>query len=285
MKKYTPENPVFSAEFNIIERADLVNAQSHNASVMQLMDNEVALKNQIDNCLGSMEGDKPQFADGIKSDNVVDAVNEVFGLCNENKQKLVDNLIAMGVQASTSETWKELLNKVLDMTDTSSDTVTAPVLLTGYTAHDASGEQIEGDMPEMAAVTVEATSTTQDDSYTYLGLPEGHYSEESKVRTKNSNLKVGTKTLAKIVSGRSGDSVTQTIDLSEYVSYKKITENNILPVIYKVIAPSGYSMNTTVTNPTINNYDRETGSLSINYTVKSNNNMFDLIQIGVYVID
>ena len=101
----------------------------------------------------------------------------------------------------------------------------------------------------------------------------------------NSNLKVGTKTLAKIVSGRSGDSVTQTIDLSEYVSYKKITENNILPVIYKVIAPSGYSMNTTVTNPTINNYDRETGSLSINYTVKSNNNMFDLIQIGVYVID
>lgn len=188
MKKYIPENPVFSTEFNIIERADLVNAQTHNASVMQLMDNEAALKKQIDSCLGSVEGDKPQFADGIKSDNVVDAVNEVFQLGSEKKAQLAENLTAMGTTSSADETWEQLLDKVLDMTDTSGDTVTAPVLLTGYTAHDASGEQIGGNMPEMAAVTVEAVSTTQDSEYTYLEMPEGHYDAASKVRTKNSNI-------------------------------------------------------------------------------------------------
>lgn len=190
MKEYTPQNPVFSDKFNLVERADSVNAQIHNTSVRQAMDNTVALKNQIDSYMGSTEGGKPQFVDGIKSDNVVGAVNEVFQLGGEKKAQLVENLTAMGVQASTSDTWDELLEKILDMTDTSGDTVTAPVLLTGYTAHDASGEQISGDMPEMAAVTVEAVSTTQDSEYTYLGLPEGHYSDDSKVRTKNSNLGV-----------------------------------------------------------------------------------------------
>lgn len=120
--------------------------------------------------------------------NLVDAVNEVFGLCNEKKQKLVENLVAMGVQASTSETWEELLNKVLDMTDTSSDTVTAAALLAGYTAHNAAGELVTGIIPELAAVTVNATSVTQDDAYTYFGVPEGHYNAASKVRSANSNL-------------------------------------------------------------------------------------------------
>ena len=71
--------------------------------------------------------------------NVIDAINKLFLQGNENKQTLVDNLIAMGIQASTDDTWGTLLDKVLDMTDTSNDTVTAATLLAGYTAHNASG--------------------------------------------------------------------------------------------------------------------------------------------------
>ena len=127
-------------------------------------------------------------------------LEEVFCLCNENKQKLVENLIAMGVQASTSETWEDLLNKVLDMTNTSSDTVTAAVLLAGYTAHNASRELITGIIPELAATTVDATNVTQDNDYTYFEMPAGHYDENSKVRSQNSNLKNDTDYAQCIVS-------------------------------------------------------------------------------------
>ena len=111
------------------------------------------------------------FIEGIEADNVIGAINEVFQLGNEKKNKLVENLVAMGINASTDDTWEELLNKVLDMTDTSKDTVNANVLLAEYTAHDTEGEPITGIMPERASVTVDTTGVTQDSSYTYFGVP------------------------------------------------------------------------------------------------------------------
>lgn len=177
MKKYTPDKPAFSNEFNIMERADLVNAQNHNASVIQLMDNEVALKKQIDSCLGSIEGDKPQFADGIKADNVVDAVNEVFQLGSEKKAQLAENLTAMGVASSASETWEQLLDKILDMTDTSKDTVTAAALLAGYTAHNAAGNKITGTLADKTGVA--------------------DYSAEASLDATNSRLKLKVPAVAK----------------------------------------------------------------------------------------
>ena len=153
------------------------------------------LNEQLNKCFGSIDtsGDIG-FAEGIESDNIVDAINEVFQSGSEKKQRLVSNLIAMGIQADTSETWEALLDKVLDMTDTSEDTVTSAALLDGYTAHDATGGQITGDMPELASTTVDTTGVTQDDEYTYLGVPAGHYNENSKVRAINSDLKSGLKT-------------------------------------------------------------------------------------------
>lgn len=154
------------------------------------------LQKQIDEIWGKdADGNSPGFAEGIESDNVIGAINEVFTLGSESKQKLVDNLIAMGIDASTEESWGTLLDKVLDMTDTSEDTVTAEALLAGHTAHNAAGEQITGSMPEWAGATVDATETTQDSEYTYLGMPEGHYDVASRVRTKNSNLDTWPNTL------------------------------------------------------------------------------------------
>ena len=147
------------------------------------------LQAQIDMILGkSPDGSGLQFAEGLDAENVVDAINKVFQSGNEAKDKLVENLIAMGISASTDETLGQLIDKVLEMTDTSEDTVTAAVMLEGYTAHNAAGEQITGIIPERVGVTVDATVTTQDDAYTYFGVPEGYYDENSKVRSQNGNL-------------------------------------------------------------------------------------------------
>ncbi|MDE6055698.1 MAG: hypothetical protein K2G55_18525 [Lachnospiraceae bacterium] len=149
-----------------------------------------AMQKQLDKVLGNnSDGDGLGFAEGIKSNNIIDALNEVFTLGSDNKQKLVDNFTAMGMHASTDDSWGTLINKILDMTDTSKDTVTVDVLLAGYTAHDATGELVNGGMDEYAAVTVDATNVTQDSDYTYFEMPAGHYDENSKVRSQNSNLK------------------------------------------------------------------------------------------------
>ncbi len=132
-----------------------------------------------------------EFAEGLEADNLVDAVNQVFQVGNEKKARLVENLVAVGVQASTSDTWEQLLDKVLAVTDTSTDTVTANVLLDGYTAHDSNGDLITGVMVDNAGVTVDAGNTTQDSTYAYLSIPQdGYYDQGSKVRTANSNINI-----------------------------------------------------------------------------------------------
>ncbi len=133
------------------------------------------LGNKVNNCLGSDNGDVPGFAEGLEAENVIDAINKLFTQGNENKQTLVDNLIAMGIQASTDDTWGTLLDKVLDMTDTSRDTVTAAALLAGYTAHNASGDPITGTMPEKGAWTANTTGNGN------VPIPAGHHNGQGYV--------------------------------------------------------------------------------------------------------
>lgn len=192
MKKneYTTETPVFSERLDILDPTDPGHADILNPINKQIFENTLYLKGKINEYIGNT--DNPDsgmgFVEGIKADNVVGAINEVFQSGNEKKQKLVSNLVAMGIEADTSDTWETLLDKILDMTDTSSDTVTTETLLEGYTAHNAAGELITGTIPEKAGTTVNTTGVTQDSSYTYFGVPEGHYDENSKVRAINSDL-------------------------------------------------------------------------------------------------
>ena len=181
--------------FATVDNALAVTIQT-NTGAVALASDLAALSERVEKLLGCAGGE-PGFVEGLDAKDVVDAINKVFLLGSENKQKLVDNLIAMGIDASTDDTWGTLLDKVLDMTDTSGDTVTAEALLTGYTAHNAAGEQITGAIPELAGVTVDATKTTQDDAYTYFNMPPGHYDANSKVRSANSNLKPVYKTETK----------------------------------------------------------------------------------------
>ena len=149
MKYYTSDNPVFSDKIPIVERADLVNHENKTKAEKQLLQNDLVLKKQMDTCLGENGKDgNLGLAEGIKADDLVGAVNEVFQLGSETKNKLAENLTALGITSSASETWEQLLGKVLDLIDTSKDTVTAETLLSGYTAHNAAGAKITGTLAD-----------------------------------------------------------------------------------------------------------------------------------------
>jgi hypothetical protein len=161
MKDYTSENPAFSEKIRIVEESDLVNAENDAAASKQLLQNDLVLSARLDKCLGSVESGL-ELDEGIASDTLIGAVNEVFQFGSESKQKLVENLTAMGVAASTDDTWGTLLDKILDMTDTSRDTVTAAALLSGYTAHDAAGAKITGTLADKSAITDHSATASLD---------------------------------------------------------------------------------------------------------------------------
>ncbi len=149
MKYYTSDNPVFSDKILIVERADLVNYENKTKSEKQLLQNDLVLKKRMDKYLGSDDNTEgPEFAEGIQSEDVIGAINEVFQLGSEKKKQLAENLTALGITSSANETWEQLLGKVLDLIDPSKDTVTAETLLSGYTAHNAAGTKITGTLAD-----------------------------------------------------------------------------------------------------------------------------------------
>ncbi len=152
MRDYTTENPTFSEKIRIVEESDLVNAENDAAASKQLLQNDLVLLARMEKCMGSAESGL-ELDEAIQADTLIGAVNEVFRLGSENKRKLVENLTAMGVAASVDDTWGTLLDKILDMTDTSKDTVTAAALLSGYTAHDAAGVKITGTLADKSGTT------------------------------------------------------------------------------------------------------------------------------------
>ncbi len=175
MKKYTSKNPVFSEEINIVERADLVNDQNKTEAEKQLLQNDLVLKKQMDTCLGENGRDgNLGLAEGIKADNLVGAVNEVFRLGSEKKKQLVENLTALGIAASTNETWEMLLNKVLRLMDTSGANAVAGDILFGKKAA-VKGSLIAGTMPNKGAWTGNTTGSGN------VPIPEGYHNGQGHV--------------------------------------------------------------------------------------------------------
>lgn len=177
MKEYTSQNPVFHDQINLVERADLVNDQNKNEGVKEIFQNTLVLKKQLDACLGENGKDgRLDLADGIKADNLVGAVNEVFMLGSKIKKELAENLTAIGIISAAEEPMEQLLGKVLGAVDTSRDTVTGTVLLTGYTAHGSAGEQITGSMTDNGAWIGNTTSSDN------VAIPEGYHNGRGYVK-------------------------------------------------------------------------------------------------------
>ncbi len=119
MKDYTNREPEFYETIQITEVDDFDHADNINHAPIQIFQNTLinykaigSMQKQLEKVLGGSEDNGPAFVEGIEADNVIDAINQVFALGNEKKQQLVSNLIAMGVQADTSDTWEELLDKM-----------------------------------------------------------------------------------------------------------------------------------------------------------------------------
>lgn len=123
---------------------------------------------------------------------LVAAINEVFQLGSEKKSKLVENLTAMGVTCSTSETWETLLAKVLTVMtgyDTSDATMIASNLLLNKTGYNSTGK-IVGTMPDRSKTTANGGSGDEILSASYPAqtlnhstlTQYGNYGAEGSVR-------------------------------------------------------------------------------------------------------
>ncbi len=206
MRDYSVENPIFSDKISIVEEDDLVSAENDTAASKQLLQNDLVLLARMDKYLGGDDNTEgPEFAEGIQSEDVIGAINEVFTLGSEKKKQLVENLTALGITASTNETWETLLGKVLNLINTSSDTVTAETLLSGYTAHNAAGTKITGTLADKTGTTDHSASASLDTTNKRIKLKvpaSGKYSVENYLYaayTTIANL-IGL-TAAKLVKG------------------------------------------------------------------------------------
>ena len=120
-------------------------------------------------------------------------MNAVKKSVSDGKTLVANAITAKGVTTATDAEFATMatnIGRIQTGVNTSDATAVAANILSGKTAY-VKGSKVTGTMAEKAGVTVDATATTQDSNYTYLNLPEGHYSTTSKVRTPNSNISYG----------------------------------------------------------------------------------------------
>ena len=173
----------------------------------------------IDNAVGDINTMKAT----LDVSDLSAAIVKVFQLGNENKQTLVSNLIAMGVEADTSETWESLLAKVLTISSGSGSvgsvevrlncgdtyvipegttgTVTANSLASqtqatavasnmvyGKTAY-VNGNKITGTIPDKSGATVPATTVSASGDNIVINIPaSGFYNTLSKLSIAKSSV-------------------------------------------------------------------------------------------------
>lgn len=160
-------------------------------------------------------------------------MNAVKKSVSDGKTLVANAITAKGITTATDAEFATIatnIGRIQTGVNTSDATAVAANILSGKTAY-VKGSKVTGTMAEKAGVTVDATATTQDSNYTYLNLPEGHYSATSKVRTPNSNIVKSYTAPACFVAGG-----TKWFINTE--PYKKITitvSNSIFPTIYNYI--------------------------------------------------
>lgn len=147
--------------------------------------------NQLREDVDNMDFPLSDATDGTRSD--VAASEKAVGLVmqeaqaakqagNERKQEVVDALIALGVTASTSDSWDTLISKMSAIIKATGNATAADVL-SGKTFSNASGNDLTGSMPNRGAVN--QTITTQNGQYT---IPAGYHNGSGKITASFANL-------------------------------------------------------------------------------------------------
>ena len=173
----------------------------------------------LDNAVGDINGMKAE----LDVSDLSAAIVKVFHLGNKHKQTLVSNLIAMGVEADTSDTWESLLAKLLTISSGSgsvgsvevklncgdtynipegaSGTVTANSLASqtqatavasnitnGKTAY-VNGNKITGTVPDKSGATVPANTVSASGDNIIITIPtSGFYNTLSKLSIAKSSV-------------------------------------------------------------------------------------------------
>lgn len=143
-------------------------------------------------------------------DDMENKVKDCFRNASDGKKLIADAITGKGVSTSALDTFATMAENISNIKETDDSineeslnyktgynagvasakvgTAVAGNVLDGKTFTNAEDVGAAGTMANRAAVTVDAKTVTQDANYTYLGMTEGYYNANSKVRTPNSNL-------------------------------------------------------------------------------------------------
>lgn len=109
--------------------------------------------------------------------------DQAFQLGNERKAEVVAALVALGVSASTSDSWATLISKLTAIIKATGNATAADVLA-GKTFSNASGNNKTGSIPKLTPVHGDQANATSisigaysndGQEYAYLGVPSGYY--------------------------------------------------------------------------------------------------------------
>lgn len=108
------DKPVSTLQQKAIETAteDMITSESSDQSVESAEGEEPEVSPLVKSYVKSVTGDLEGLNTTSKG-SLVEAINETFQLGSEMKSILVENLTAMGVSCSTSESWTTLLGYIL----------------------------------------------------------------------------------------------------------------------------------------------------------------------------
>ena len=108
--------------------------------------------------------------------------NEAFQAGNERKAEVVAALVALGVSASTNDSWDTLISKMATVIKATGNAAVGDVL-TGKMFSNAGANGLTGTMPNQGAKT--STITTQGGQYT---IPSGYHNGNGKITASFANL-------------------------------------------------------------------------------------------------
>lgn len=175
--------------------------------------------------IDAVVGNVDTMKEAVGESDLSAAIVKAFRLGNKHKQTLVSNLIAIGVEADTSESWDVLLNKLLTVSTGASvgtiderlncgevyhipegyhdgtGTVTANSLavqtsgtavesniMSGKTAY-VNGNKVEGTIPDKSGATVVASTVSESGSNILITIPtSGFYNTLSKLSISKTSL-------------------------------------------------------------------------------------------------
>jgi len=140
---------------------------------------------RVSECFQSASDGKNLLADAITGKGVPTEANDTFATMAENISNIKEADDSINEESPNYRTGYNA-----GVAATKKGTAGTGDVLTGKTFTNASSVEAAGAMANKGAVTVDSGPVTQDDTYTYLAVPAAaFYNANSKLRTKNSNIK------------------------------------------------------------------------------------------------